>query len=165
MIGMIWAQAADRVIGSNGTIPWHLPEDLARFRDITAGHPVIMGRRTWESLPAAHRPLPGRTNIVISSSAAAGLAGALPASSLEEALALAKESAGSEEIWIIGGRSLYTAAMDTAEVIEITTVDLEVDGDTRAPHPRGFTPTSGGSWHRSSSGIDFRFTRWTRAQH
>lgn len=164
MIGMIWAQTADRVIGNNGTMPWHVPEDLARFKEITAGHPVIMGRRTWESLPAAHRPLSGRTNIVISSSGAGSEAGALPAATLEEALSLAEKAPGASEIWIIGGRSLYLAAMDIADTIEVTTIDLDVDGDTRAPRPRGFIPTSGGSWHRSASGIDYRFNRWTRTQ-
>lgn len=162
MIGMIWAQATDRVIGDGGAMPWHVPEDLARFRAITDGHPVIMGRRTWDSLPPAHRPLPGRTNIVLSSSGAGRDAGALTAASLTDALALAKESAGAEEIWIIGGRSLYLAAMDVADVIEITLLDLQVSGDTKAPHPRGFSMTSGGSWNRSTSGIDFHFTRWTR---
>ena len=67
-VGMIWAQTPDRVIGRDGTMPWHLPEDLAHFKEHTLGHPVIMGRRTWESFPERFRPLPGRTNIVITSS-------------------------------------------------------------------------------------------------
>lgn len=164
MIGMIWAEAADRIIGKDGGMPWHLPEDLAHFREVTAGRPVIMGRRTWESLPEAHRPLRGRTNIVVSSSGAGSSGGALAAPSLEQALDLAAAADGSDEIWIIGGRSLYLAAMDLADAIEITTVDLEIGGDTRAPRPRGFTPTSGTSWRRSSAGIDYLFTRWTRTQ-
>src|SRR5699024_7697112 len=65
VVGMIWARANDRVIGAGGTMPWHLPEDLAHFKSVTSGHPVVMGRRTWDSLPARNRPLPGRRNIVV----------------------------------------------------------------------------------------------------
>jgi dihydrofolate reductase len=104
VIGMIWAQTENGVIGRDGGIPWHVPEDMAHFRATTTGHPVIMGRRTWESFPEKFRPLPDRTNIVLSRSGT-DLPGAVVVDSLDAALEAAQAGPGAEEIWIIGARS------------------------------------------------------------
>ena len=96
-INLIFARAANGVIGVNNTIPWHLPEDMAHFKQQTLGAPVIMGRKTWDSLPPRFRPLPGRQNIVITRQAD----GAERAGSLEQAIALGQHG-GSAEAWVIG---------------------------------------------------------------
>ena len=86
-LGLVWAQARGGVIGKDGGMPWHVPEDLAHFKAVTSGHPVIMGRRTWESFPARFRPLPGRRNIVVTGSPSWAEPGAVRAESLDAALA------------------------------------------------------------------------------
>lgn len=111
VIGMIWAQATNGVIGRDGTMPWHLPEDFTHFRHTTAGHPVIMGRRSWESLPPKFRPLPGRTNIVITSNPGWSAPGAITAGSLPAALDAARGKSGSNQAWIIGGGTVYREAL------------------------------------------------------
>lgn len=172
MVGAIWAQTTDGVIGDAGTMPWQVPEDLAHFKRITEGHPVIMGRRTWESFPEKFRPLPGRTNIVLTSDAAAHdrlrAAGAQPASSLEQALELAERAAGSEEIWIIGGGKVYAESLHLIDTAIITVLDLNLDGDTRAPELGAqFTcslsdPAEG--WHTSKTNTGYRFESWQRTK-
>src|SRR5699024_708136 len=125
--GMIWAQANDRVIGSGGTMPWHLPEDLAHFKSGTSGHPVTMGRRTWESLPVRNRPLPGRRNIVVTTDPDWAGDGAERAESPEAGLALA--AAGEpEQIWVMGGGTIYQALLPRADVLAVTEIDLDVAG-------------------------------------
>lgn len=168
LLGAIWAQADNGVIGDQGSMPWHVPEDLAHFKRVTSGHPVIMGRRTWESFPEKFRPLPGRTNIVLTSQvdsyAQLRAAGASPVPSLEKALALAAQCPGSEEIWIIGGGAVYAQSIDKIDTAVITRLDLEIAGDTKAPQlPAGFDrsvcdPTDG--WHTSKSQIRYRFEAW-----
>lgn len=128
-IGLIWAQAHGGVIGANGTMPWHVPEDLAHFRAVTMSHPVIMGRATWESLPERFRPLPGRRNIVITRQEDFDADGAHVAHSLAEALRLTH----SDVVWVMGGGQIYAEAMTLATRLEVTQIDLEVDGDTYAP--------------------------------
>ncbi len=110
MLGMIWAQGHGRAIGRDGTMPWHVPEDLRFFKRMTNGHPVIMGRRTWQSLGEKYRPLPGRANIVISRNSRFEAPGAAVVSSLDEAIklgilegALASEAGGSEGVGDLGG--------------------------------------------------------------
>ena len=145
-IKAIWAQSRNAqgvpVIGREGDMPWHLPEDLARFQSLTRGHAVIMGRRTWESLPERFRPLPGRINIVVTSLAAldgASSAGPYLAGSLAGALELAEALTDTGDLdegatrWIIGGARLFADAVDVADTIEVTEIDLVVDGDTFAP--------------------------------
>lgn len=175
VLGAIWAQASNGIIGAQGTMPWHVPEDLAHFKRVTAGHPVIMGRATWDSFPAKFRPLPGRTNIVLTSQddAHAQLRedGAVPASNLDQALSLARESNGSEEIWIIGGGKVYAQAISKLDVAVITKLDLAPVGDTSAPvlSPDFVIGTSEPSvdsadaaWHTSSTGTRYRFETWLR---
>lgn len=156
-LGAIWAQTFDGIIGRDGKMPWHVPEDLQHFKEVTAGKPVIMGRRTWESLPNAYKPLPGRVNIVVSSSVTYGIEqwdGATWVPTLDAALGEAYRvqevtSGGGDDqadAWIIGGGTLYTETLarrklpyyGRVHVIEQTmlaTADLwcDIPGDTKAP--------------------------------
>lgn len=163
MLGLIWAQANGGVIGQDGGMPWTLPEDMRHFVELTRGHPVVMGRRTWESLHV--QPLPGRLNVVVSRGELVLPDGAVLASSTEEALAVARTwRPDVQQIWGIGGASLYRELIDQAEVIELTEIDLDVDGDTHAPEigPEFIRET--GQWLTSStSGTRYRFTRCRRA--
>ncbi|MGP9728816.1 dihydrofolate reductase [Glutamicibacter sp. 287] len=168
LIGAIWAQGANSIIGAAGSMPWHVPEDLAHFKAVTAGHPVIMGRNTWESFPAKFRPLPGRSNIVLTSRNQDQLRadGGIPAGGLREALDIARQSPGGEEIWIIGGGQLYAAALELLDVAVITRLDLSPAGDTTAPAlPEDFKLSAADpaeAWHSSKSGIGYRFESWIR---
>jgi dihydrofolate reductase len=123
-----------RALGKNGALLWHLPEDLKRFKRLTTGHPVIMGRRTWESLPEKFRPLPERANIVLTHNASAYEApGAFVAHSIDHALALAKGEAGAEEIFFIGGADVYAEALPIASRLYLTLVDSPAEGDAFFP--------------------------------
>ena len=147
---MIWAQAQDRVIGASGALPWHLPEDLKLFRTLTTGSTVVMGRRTWESLPDRFRPLPGRTNVVLTRDAGWAADGARRVSSVAEVLA------AYDDVWVIGGGAVYEAFLPHADRLVVTDVDLRVDGDTWAPaldtgwRRTSRTPAQG--WSTSTSG-------------
>lgn len=159
-LALIWAQAANGVIGSQGQIPWHLPEDLAHFKALTHGHPVIMGRKTWESLPPQFRPLPGRRNVVISRNPDRTAAGAEVLPSLSAALA---ELSQVERIWVIGGGQLYAQALPLAQRIERTEIDLAPAGDTFAPDiDDKWSLTSETDWQNSKTGLPYRFQTWLR---
>jgi dihydrofolate reductase len=158
---LIYAQAANGVIGRDNTIPWKLPEDMAHFRQRTMGHPVIMGRRTWDSLPPKFRPLPGRMNIVVTRQPAWVSPGAARASTLDEALALCD---GVGEAWVIGGAEIYRQALPFADEVVVTEIGADFDGDAYAPH-------LGAEWrevarepHVSAAGIPFSFVRFTRTE-
>lgn len=151
-LGLIWAQTPTGVIGSGGGIPWHVPEDFAHFKEATLGSAVIMGRRTWDSLPERFRPLPGRRNIVVTRNAEWAAEGAERAGSLDAALALAS----GEPVWVIGGGELYREAIARADVLEVTEIDLDVDGDTYAPDVAGWSGATG-EWQTSRTGIRYRF--------
>lgn len=125
---LVAAVAANRVIGADGKLPWRLPEDLRHFKALTLGHPVIMGRKTWESL--ARRPLPGRENIVVTRSAGYDAPGASVAASLDAALALC---AGEPVVFVIGGSELYAAALPLADGLVLTEIHRDYAGDTRFP--------------------------------
>jgi dihydrofolate reductase len=129
-IVIIAAIARNRVIGKDNQLIWNIPQDMAHFKALTAGHTVVMGRKTWESLPPRFRPLPGRRNIVISRQAAYDAPGAEVAASLENALNLAASAA---TVFIIGGEQIYAQAMAVADRLEITEVDLEPEGDAWFP--------------------------------
>uniref|UniRef100_A0A831U5D2 Dihydrofolate reductase n=1 Tax=Geobacter metallireducens TaxID=28232 RepID=A0A831U5D2_GEOME len=136
-ITIIAAMAGNRVIGKEGRIPWHLPDDLARFRAITMGHPVIMGRRTFDSIG---RPLPGRLNIVLTRREWYAPKGVAVARSLAEALELAG-TAG--EVFICGGGQVYREALPLADRIHLTVVHLPFDGDVTFPElPFDFVETA-----------------------
>lgn len=160
-IALIYARAANGVIGKDGTMPWHLPEDLAHFKRLTLGCPVIMGRKTWDSLPERFRPLPGRINIVITRQPDWHQDGVQRASSLREALQLHEHHDGT--IWVIGGAQIYAQALPLAQRIEVTEIAQNVDGDA-------YAPVLGPEWteaaredHTSASGVPFSFVRYVRA--
>jgi dihydrofolate reductase len=158
-LALIWAQARDGVIGQDGQMPWHLPEDLAHFRELTGGDAVVMGRRTWQSLPERFRPLPGRRNIVVTRNLEWGAAGA----EVVNSLAQAKSLVGASPLWIIGGGELYRAAIDMATRLEVTELDLAVDGDTSAPPiDSTWSLSADTDWMTSRTGIRYRFRRYTR---
>jgi dihydrofolate reductase len=118
------------VIGRDGDLPWRLPEDMAHFREVTIGEPVVMGRKTWDSLPVRFRPLPGRRNVVVTRNPAWSAEGAERAGSFDEALELAH---GAERVSVIGGGEIFAAALPVADELVFTEIDLEVDGDTLFP--------------------------------
>lgn len=127
---IIAAVAQNRVIGKDNQLIWHIPADMAHFKALTQGQTVLMGRKTWESLPPRFRPLPGRRNIVISRQADFSAPGAELANSLESALAL---TAADPAVFIIGGAEIYRQAMPLADRLEITEVDLKPEGDSWFP--------------------------------
>ena len=154
MLGAIWAQSLDGVIGDGAVMPWHVPEDLKHFKDVTMGAPVIMGRKTWESLNPKFRPLPGRENIVLSRRASdEWSAGATVVDNLDTAL-----DAAPSDAWIIGGGQLYTSALDRVDRIEVTIMGVQV-GDAYgadavlAPKvPEEFSLSADSDWLTSQSG-------------
>ena len=156
-LGLVYARARNGVIGKGGTLPWHLPEDLAHFKQVTLGCPVIMGRRTWDSLPPRFRPLPGRQNVVITRRTHWSEQGATRASSLAEALALCRDQ---PHLWVIGGAEIFAQAMPLAHTIEVTEIDKDFDGDV-------FAPPLGPEWvaarresHVSASGVGYSFVTY-----
>lgn len=162
-VGLVWAQAANGVIGADGGLPWHLPEDLARFRELTMGSTVVMGRATWDSLPEKVRPLPGRRNVVLTRRAGWQAPGAVVARSVEEALAGAPG-----DVWVVGGASVYRAALPAAEIAVVTELEQAFTGDTYAPEldggwrVDGRDPSQG--WARSRTGLAYRVVRYSRAR-
>ncbi len=132
-IVLVVAVASNGVIGRDGDLPWRLPSDLKRFKQLTLGKPVVMGRKTWESIG---RPLPGRPNIVITRDAAFSAPGAEVVPSLDAALVSARREAdalGVDEVCIIGGGQIYAQVFDRADILHVTHVEAEVEGDTRFP--------------------------------
>jgi dihydrofolate reductase len=154
-VGLVWAQAANRVIGADGRLPWHLPEDLARFRELTMGSTVVMGRATWDSLPDPVRPLPGRRNVVLTRQAGWQASGALVAHSLDQAL-----GAAPGDVWVIGGASVYRAALPVADLVVVTELDRAFAGDTSAPELgddwRVVRRDPAQGWARSRAGLAYR---------
>lgn len=131
MVTLIAAIAKNNCIGINGTLPWDLPEDRQRFKMLTTGHVVIMGRKTWESLPERFRPLPKRLNIILTKNTAYPLpTGCEQANSLAEAI----NAHSDQEIFIIGGEAAYREGLAIADRLEITHVDQVVDGDAFFPN-------------------------------
>lgn len=161
MLGLIWAQAHDGVIGHEGNMPWYVPEDLAHFKAMTSGCPVIMGRRTWDSLQV--QPLPKRLNVVVSRSELELPEGVALAHSIEDALDIANAS-GADVVWGIGGATLYRELIGRADVIELTEFDLDVSGDTHAPAVGAEFSRTAGEWMTSTSGVRYRFVHCERTQ-
>jgi dihydrofolate reductase len=126
-ISLIWAMSRNRVIGRDNALPWHLPADLQHFKQVTLGKPIIMGRRTWESLPGR---LPQRRHIVITRQRGYQAAGAETAPDLQSAIRLAGDV---EEVMIVGGATLYALALPLADQLYLTLVDADIAGDTRFP--------------------------------
>ena len=162
-VALIWAQAANGVIGADGGIPWHLPEDLALFRRLTTGTTVLMGRRTWDSLPKRFRPLPHRRNVVLTRQRTGWAPkGVEVVHTVEDVLA------GPEPVWVIGGSEVYALAMPYATRAVVTELEQPFEGDRFAPTlPDGWLlastdPEQG--WHRSSTGLGYRVRGWTRVE-
>lgn len=159
MVGLIWAQSTSGVIGRDGGLPWQLPEDLARFKDITMGHTVVMGRRTWESLPTKVRPLPGRKNVVLSRRPDYLADGANVVHTLDDALT-------GEDTWVIGGEEIFGLALPVATRCEVTEIDLGLhrrESDAMAPMlDESWVGTVGG-WQTSRSGLRYRYYSYRRA--
>jgi len=129
-ISLVAAVARNGVIGRDGSVPWRLPEDMQRFRALTMGHPVVMGRKTWESLPDRFRPLPGRDNVVVTRNPDWAAQGADRAGSLEDALHLVESE---PNVFVIGGGEIYAAALPLADELVLTEIDAEIEGDTTFP--------------------------------
>jgi dihydrofolate reductase len=156
---LIYARAANGVIGQDGTLPWHLPEDLAHFKRTTLGCPVIMGRKTWDSLPPRFRPLPGRTNVVVTRQTNWSESGVQAAPDLRQALQLCEQS---PDVWVIGGAQLYALAEPLACSAVVTEIDQVFEGDALAP-------TLGAAWretaresHTAANGLHFSFVTYNR---
>ncbi|BBY66267.1 dihydrofolate reductase [Mycolicibacterium helvum] len=157
-VGLIWAQSTSGVIGRDGGIPWRLPEDLARFKDLTMGQTVVMGRRTWESLPASVRPLPGRKNVVLTRQADYVADEAIVVSGLDEV--------HTDNAWVIGGAEIYHLALPMATRCEVTEVEIDLrlqDDDALAPVLDESWIGTSGDWQTSKSGLRYRFHRYLRA--
>ncbi len=157
-VGLIWAQSTSGVIGRDGGIPWRLPEDQARFKKLTVGHTVVMGRLTWESLPPRVRPLPDRTNVVLSRRIGYRLDGAQVVGALEDVL-------DGEEIWVIGGAQIYAVALPLATRCEVTEVGIELprrDADAVAPVLDEAWQCTSGDWLTSTTGLRYRFHSYRR---
>ncbi len=155
---LILARASNGVIGKDNAMPWHLPEDLAHFKRVTLGCPVVMGRKTWDSLPERFRPLPGRLNVVVTRQADWSAPGALRAGSLDEAVALCPPDA---EAWVIGGAQLYAQALPLARSAVVTEIGAEYEGDAYAPQFGPQWKESAREPQVSSSGIPFSFVTYT----
>jgi dihydrofolate reductase len=168
-VGLIWAQARNGVIGRDGKLPWHLPEDLAHFKKITQGHPVIMGRKTWESLPERFRPLPGRLNIVVSTMGqeevlAIEKLGAKVVTSVADALVGCQQMSTPPALaWVIGGAKIYATTIGLADWLEVTHIEEDYAGDAFAP------TIEPGVWQaqevqsmRSATEVQLRFVRYRR---
>jgi dihydrofolate reductase len=157
---LVAAVARGAVIGRDGGIPWRLPEDLAHFRELTMGHSVVMGRRTWESLPDRFRPLPGRANVVVTRNSDWSAEGADRAASVEDALRLLEAE---PEVFVIGGGEIYAAALPYADELHLTEIKAEVEGDTTFPtwDPGEFEEASRET-HVSADGTQFAFVAYRR---
>ena len=171
-IGLVWAQTPAGVIGKDGDMPWNLPEDMKHFTRVTTGHPVIMGRKTWLSFPAKYRPLPNRTNIVITRQENWGSTpeaeGAVVVKSLDDALLESQFAPGCEAVWIVGGGEIFKESTGLANVAVVTTIDVNADGDTYAPElgdgwVAGPSAPSDG-WLTGANGTRYRFTKWNRSE-
>ena len=160
LLALIAAVARNGVIGRANALPWHLPEDLRHFRETTTGHAVMMGRRTWESLPPKVQPLPGRRNIVLSRRAGWMAEGAEVVHSLDAALALLQ---GQPRAFVMGGAALYAAAMPLADELCLTEIHQDFDGDVFfPPFDRSDFVETARQPQRAAHGFDFDFVTYRR---
>lgn len=160
-LNLIYARAANGVIGKDGTLPWHLPEDMAHFKAATAGAPVVMGRKTWDSLPPKFRPLPGRTNIVVTRQENLDEKDLKSASSLRNALSICEKMVA-PEVWVIGGAQIYAEAAPLAQRALVTEIDRDFEGDAFAPRlDAGWRETARVA-HLSANGLPFSFVTYER---
>lgn len=158
-LNLIFARARNGVIGNNNALPWHLPEDMAHFKRSTMGCPVIMGRKTWDSLPTRFQPLPGRLNVVVTRQPDWQADGAVVANSLEAACAACPSESTA---WVIGGAELYAQALALASTAVVTEIDADYEGDA-------FAPRFGPEWrelaresHLSGTGLSYSFVTYQK---
>jgi dihydrofolate reductase len=157
---LVLAMADNGVIGASGTIPWRIPEDMKRFKALTMGKPIVMGRKTWDSFPK--KPLPGRANVVVTRDRSWRAEGARVAHSFEDALLLAEREQPSE-IAIIGGAAIYKAALPLAARVELTEVHTKAKGDTRLPlFDRSVWRESARSEHATPDGLRYSYVTLER---
>ena len=156
---LIYARARNGVIGRDGVMPWHLPEDLAHFKRVTLGCPVIMGRKTWDSLPPQFRPLPGRRNIVLTRNADWSAPGVEITRSLEQAIAPVEDA---RHAWVIGGAEIYRPALPRADVVEVTVIDADFDGDAHAPELGPEWREAAHASHVSAGGLPYSFITYRK---
>ena len=147
---LIWAQAHGGVIGNEGGMPWHVPEDLAHFKELTMGDTVVMGRKTWDALDPRFRPLPGRRNIVVTRNPEWSAEGAEVVHDIPS------------DGWIIGGAELFARTIDRADRLEVTELDLDVPGDTWAPPIGDSWHADPSPWQTSRTGVRYRFLSYGR---
>jgi dihydrofolate reductase len=159
-ISILAAVAHRGVIGRDGGVPWRLPEDMVRFRELTMGHPVVMGRRTWESLPDGFRPLPGRGNVVVTRNPDWTAQGADRVASFEDALELLESD---PTVFVIGGGEVYAAALPYADELLLTEIDADVEGDTTFPAwDRAEFEETSREEHVAEDGTRFAFVSYRR---
>jgi dihydrofolate reductase len=160
LLSLIAAVPRNGAIGKDNALLWHEPEDQRHFRRITMGSPVIMGRKTWDSLPARFRPLPGRRNVVITRNAEWQAPGAEAAPSIEAALGLLE---GADKAFVIGGAHIYTLAMPLADELVLTEIDADLPGDTFFPEwDRTHFTINSREPHTDASGRGYSFNIYTR---
>lgn len=162
-LALIAAVARNGVIGRNGVLPWHLPEDLAYFRQVTRGHAVVMGRRTWESLPPRFRPLPGRRNVVLTRQPNWQAEGAEVAPDWTAAQTLL---AGCEKVFVLGGAEVFATLLPEADELWLTEVQADAEGDVRFPHwPRAAFAEVSRERVRAAppADVDLDFVRYVRS--
>ena len=157
----IAAMAANRVIGDGDRLPWHLPEDLARFKRLTMGGTLILGRKTWESIG---RPLPGRRMVVVTRQPVYAPEGVTVARSIEEALERAREGKGEGEgnVWIAGGAEIYRQALDRCERLYLTRIEAEFPGDAFFPEIDEAVWRKVEEERRAAGSFGYRFETWER---
>lgn len=160
-INLIYASSRNGVIGRDNTLPWHLPEDMEHFKACTSNFPVVMGRKTWESLPPKFRPLPNRVNIVITHSEQWQASGTLRADSIEEAIELVPDAS---KIWVIGGAQIYEMAMPYADQVYVTLIEETYEGDTYAPElaKDQWQISESSELMTSSTGLKYKFVVYNR---
>jgi dihydrofolate reductase len=159
-LNLIFARARNGVIGHNNTLPWHLPEDLAHFKATTLGQPVIMGRKTWDSLPVKFRPLPGRMNIVVTRQTDWHSDDAHVVHSVDEALQACPTEA---QPWVIGGAELYRLAMPLATRVVVTEIDADYEGDAFAPELDASWQEASRTTHVAANGLHYSLVNWVRS--
>jgi dihydrofolate reductase len=158
-VHMIWAEARDGTIGKDGAIPWRVPEDQAMFRELTMGATVVMGRATWDSLPARFRPLAGRRNVVLTRDPSWRAEGAEVVHAIDEV------GVGDGETWVIGGAAIYEAFLPATDHVVRTLVDLDVSGDVRAPSlDEDWRIESDTGWLTSTSGLRYHTQEFVRVR-
>ena len=166
-LNLIYARARNGVIGKQGLLPWHLPEDLTHFKRTTLGCPVIMGRKTWDSIPPKFRPLPGRTNVVITRQIDWREDGAMPANDLLEALSICEHMSvildpSPEQVWVIGGAQIYAQTLPLAKRVVVTEIDSDFEGDAYAPTLDANWKETNREQHSSTTGLNYSFATYTR---